>query len=87
MTDSLKNSLFNFVKGRGYMTRQEMFGICADLGHAQSNGERRMRELRDLIEEVKNEKGRITAYRWKGFTRTVIAQPFAPKEPTTSHLL
>ena len=61
---SLKMILCEEIQRRGFITQDEMERICKSEGYKISNGERRMRESRNLIEPVRNKKQAIIGYRW-----------------------
>ena len=56
MKVSLKQILCEEIQRRGFITQDEMERICKSEGYKISNGERRMRESRNLIEPVRNKK-------------------------------
>lgn len=52
------------IQRRGFITQDEMERICKSECFKISNGERSMRESRNLIEPVRNKKQAIIGYRW-----------------------
>lgn len=52
------------IQRRGFITQDEMERICKSEGYKISNGERRLRQCRTLIEPVLTEKQAIRGYRW-----------------------
>ena len=42
---SLKNALYNYFKGKEYVRKSTLMGICRKMRHCESNAERRLREL------------------------------------------
>lgn len=61
--DSLKEKLYKLIKNKGYVVTFELEEMTRELGYKISNGERRLRELRNqgLIER-KYENGVVIGY-------------------------
>ena len=53
------------IQRRGFITQDEMERICKSEGYKISNGERRLRESRTLIEPILTEKKHIKGYQWR----------------------
>jgi hypothetical protein len=53
---SLKNTLWEEIKRTGYLALDDIESLCHQEGYKQSNAERRLRELRGLVEPIYNPK-------------------------------